>query len=340
MVDSLKNSYLDTSNMLKSKSMEFKNSIVDNTSKITEGIKKSFLSINDTTVIFGLVAVILVSMFIAYLLYYLITTRLFYNVKNVVPETKAPIVANVLTVIPVNIDKTNNGFRRSYTFWIYINDINQPENRYKHVLHLGDGTLLTDASPLIFLDSKENKLIIRFGKVKNDTFSDKPATRLSQLTDTTIRSFMKQGIVMPYIPLQRWVHIGIVVNEGSGGTTITTYVDGDVSKFKKSNETIEDFNINGKQFPIDNNVKTDYTQLQLNKSDKLVIGGNQNPEFGFSGLVSKFTSYNYDLNQKDIYNSYKEGPIDNLLLALGITNYGIRNPIYKKNNEVNEIIDK
>ena len=39
--------------------------------------------------------------------------------------------------------------------------------------------------------------------------------------------------------------------------------------------------------------------------------------------------YNYDLNDRDIYNDYNEGPIDNLLAKLGLGAYGIRSPVYK-----------
>ena len=35
-----------------------------------------------------------------------------------------------------------------------------------------------------------------------------------------------RGITIDYIPLQRWVHVGIVVNEDLNGGTITAYVDG------------------------------------------------------------------------------------------------------------------
>lgn len=35
-----------------------------------------------------------------------------------------------------------------------------------------------------------------------------------------------RGITIDYIPLQRWVHVGIVVNEDLNGGTITAYIDG------------------------------------------------------------------------------------------------------------------
>ena len=65
------------------------------------------------------------------------------------------------------------------------------------------------------------------------------------------------------------------------------------------------------------------TNVDLDKAGSLLVGGDKN---GFNGLVSKVTIHNYDLNSKDIYNSYSEGPIDGLLASLG---YGVRTPVYK-----------
>ena len=48
--------------------------------------------------------------------------------------------------------------------------------------------------------------------------------------------------------------------------------------------------------------------------------------FNLKRLLSKVGIHNYDLNSRDIYNIYSEGPIDGLFASLG---YGIRTPIYK-----------
>ena len=39
--------------------------------------------------------------------------------------------------------------------------------------------------------------------------------------------------------------------------------------------------------------------------------------------------FNYDLNDRDIYNNYNEGPIDGFLAKLGLGAYGVRSPIYR-----------
>jgi len=109
--------------------------------------------------------------------------------------------------------------------------------------------------------------------------------------------------------------IGIVVNENSNNGSITAYVDGDVSKIVSSND--------GEGFKISN--------LNLDKMGDLHTGGSFESYTGpgFSGLISKISMFNYDLNNKDIYDDYNKGPLDGLLASLGLANYGVRTPIYK-----------
>jgi len=55
-----------------------------------------------------------------------------------------------------------------------------------------------------------------------------------------------RGITVDYVPLQRWVHIGIVVNEDLNGGSITAYVDGQLQNQvnAQTSVTIKDPNIN------------------------------------------------------------------------------------------------
>ena len=344
---SLNDTFLDT-NYIKSKAVDVKNTITDTTVKATESIKKTFLQINDKTIIFGLLIVILISIIVAYGLYYLISVKLFYNIKNKVVETSTPIYGNVLTTIPVKFDNTSNGLRRSYMFWIYINDLNKGVNQYKHVLHVGDntGSDIRLQSPYIFLDKLENKLIVYISSTDSTIFaqvgtgssaSNMPIPSLNNLSGSNLNFILRRSIIIPYIPLQRWVHIGLVINESSSGIGITAYVDGDISNYSQSGDLLTTTKLNVSDEAsvyftatnVDRLKKIDYSNANLNKDGNLVIGGNQSPDYGFNGLISKFVTTNYDLNQRDIYNNYNEGPVNNLLLSLGIPNYGVRNPIYR-----------
>lgn len=303
----------------------FKDNVVNNTYKATEIAKDSFNKYaTNQNVIIGLFVVIILALFISYGLYYIITRNVFNITRYIVPETKVPVFGNQKTKIDLTFNFTNNGDRRSYTFWIYINDMNQFNGMYKHVLHISEDTSdLINMSPLIFLDNNENKMYVRFGlteKANDGAYSDNLKS-LSLISDTNLNNLLKSGICIPYIPLQRWVHIGIVVTTSANGGNITAYVDGDIAA-----------TISNDKYPIGTSgVAADFRGINLNKTGKLVIGGseNDNDGCGFSGLVSKFSTYNYDINQKDIYDDYNEGPIDSLFVKMGLGAYGFRNPIYK-----------
>jgi hypothetical protein len=215
-------------------------------------------------------------------------------------------------------------------FWIYINDITKfAGEQYRHIAHIGkDNKTIYDSSPYIILDKKSNKIYIRFAPSTDDT-GIKPLL-LNNFTENLIKTkFLKYenankhcGIEIPYIPVQRWVHVAFTVNDTRKGY-IYVYVDAELIKVYENGT---DFN--GTPFNFD------VSDLSLNnKGGNLYTGGNVNETLvgltGFSGLISKFTMYNNDLNQNDIYKEYNQGPFSGLLTSIGLNQYGIRNPIYK-----------
>lgn len=300
-----------------------RNTFSSTSSTLTSTVKQNYDSLfNSGYLYFGLVAVVIVCVLLAYLLYYLITTRLFLQVKVVAEETKTPVVCSEKRKLKFTYDKTGNGDRRTFTFWIYLHDMNKYKGMYKNVFNISETEEVVNImkpSPFIFLDKDNNRLYIRFSK---KGISDAVGARYSQLdTSGGLSEFMKQGIVVPYVPLQRWVHIAVVCNANSYKNYIYAYVDGDLVN---STSTGENDNILG-------GVK-DLRDLNLNVQGFLNIGGSPN-DFaegpGFSGLISKVTTYNYELNQRDIYDDYSGGPIGGILSRLGLSNYGVRSPIYK-----------
>jgi hypothetical protein len=279
---------------------------------------------NKITVIAGLVFVILVCFFVSLGLYYVISKMIFNQSKIIIPVTKTPIVCTKYTKYSItDYNDSGNGKRRSYTFWIYINDLTKYQGQYQHVFHIGEAGDITSGAPFVFLDKIQNRLYFRMAtvQIENDAFNRLNSSKLASvqnLTDTEKDTFMKQGIEIPYVPIQRWVHIAIVINENANGGTITAYVDGDISKIASTGDVIGSQSLN-----IQN--------LNLDKKGDLHVGGDGNTSLGpgFSGLISKITMFNYDLNDRDVYDNYNEGPLDGLLASLGLANYGIRSPIYR-----------
>jgi len=201
--------------------------------------------------------------------------------------------------------------------------MNKYADQYKNVLALSSDPNNFNpnlSSPHIFLDKTNNSMYIRFCKKNN------PDNKLcTNLNGNGLKQYMAQGIFIKYIPLQRWVHIAIVCNTDSFNTSLYAYVDGDLANTVVNEQ--KNIKLNGNVI-VD---KLDLNSINMNISGYLYVGSDNINRCGpgFSGLISNFKSFNYELNQKDIYNIYNKGPIDGLLARLGLASYGLRSPIYK-----------
>jgi hypothetical protein len=297
------------------------------TSKVSDGVSTVVNTANKTvdfytskfTVIAGLIFVILLSIFVSYGLYYIISSAIFNQSRLIIEGTKVPIICNIYSKYNITaFNKTGNGKRRSYTFWIYINDMNSYNGSYKHVWHIGKVDSIKTASPFVFLDSYQNKMYFRFAALSDDSFTNDTSS-VQNLSPSELLKFMQQGIEIPYVPLQRWVHIAVVINENANGGTVVAYVDGDIAKIVSSGE----LNAEGGSIKVSN--------LDLDNMGDLHVGGTFEGNIGpgFSGLICKIALFNYDLNDKDIYDDYNKGPLNGFLSSLGLANYGLRSPVYK-----------
>lgn len=283
--DAMTNVASNTTNKVK----EELSSAITNTTKI----------LSNPNVLYGLIAIIIVAIICVVLIYYFISKSVFNKKSLVVEKTKFPVKGYITSLLPADVPSSGNGSRRTYTFWIYVNDLNNSSGDIRHVWSIGDKKA-NENSPIVYIDSESNKLNISFAKSDN-------------LNNTIDQNYK---IKFDYLPLQRWVHIGIVVNDNYSGTTVTLYMDSEIVKSVTNGNTES-----GSELTANSNDWN--TNVDLDKSGSLLVGGDKN---GFNGLVSKVTIHNYDLNSKDIYNSYSEGPIDGLLASLG---YGVRTPVYK-----------
>jgi hypothetical protein len=329
-------------------------------SEVMEPVKKASSSVaekmaditgnkNIMTVFFGFLIVAIVVFIIAYVLYSYLMKKKIQSSKYLLPETKFPILGTEYTKVPGNnIPMSGNGKRMTIAFWIYINDIDKYKGIYRHIWHRGDKDI-NGSSPLIFLDKDSTKLHVRFNDINNPQvisitqpynhkreFTSGASTVMKYVdkeTDRIVYDLATHGITIDYIPLQRWVHVAVVINEEVNRGSIQAFLDGELVKSVESGKTtppIDFKEANGAN-------KSSYSQtyefqnLNLDKPGDVYIGGSlmESAGPGFSGLVSKITFVNHDLNIKDIYNMYIEGPIDNLASKLGLPAYGVRSPIYK-----------
>ena len=280
------------------------------------------LSANEN-IFYLIILLVIITIITGYFLYYIITDNVLYQQKVEVVGTEEPIICNELSYY--KIDKTlanSNGIKRTYGFWIYINDISKYNGSFRHIVHIGkDHRRIKNASPYIFLDKNSNKIHVRFAP-KDEPTAITETLALDDITDKetlltydNLEGRKSCGITINYVPIQRWVHVVIVVSDVNGGL-IYTYIDGELADIKTKDVELHELNFEniGNLF-----VGGSITNSQINTT-------------GFSGLISKFVIYNYDLNKNDVYKEYNKGPLNGLLSSIGIPNYGLRNPIYKINN--------
>lgn len=291
--------------------------------KGVESVKNVVTNLSSNSGAFiGLLVVIIVAIICSIVIYWIVTDNIFNKKSITIEKTKIPIKGFQDNSIPIlNMPISGNGFKRTYTFWLYLENMNTGKGMYKHVFHIGSDSEMITGSPYVFIDKDVNKLHIRFAK-KSPSANAFDINSLNDLNDTNFNTYMKQGVTLDYLPMQRWVHIGIVVHEtftdGAGGI-VNLYVDSELSSTTKTNDGTNPDSIQ--------EIK-DLDNLNLDKTGDLVVGGTGKSQnsFGFNGLLGKVKIFNYDLNSRDIYNDYSEGPIDSLLAALG---YGLRTPLYK-----------
>ena len=242
-----------------------------------------------------------------------------------------------------------NGQRLTMSFWMYVSDFSKNDGAYRHVMHIGQEDV-SSASPLVFLDRTKNRLIVWFARtdrapatplgtmLRSSNAKLNPTSTLPDSATNPTFDVNKHGIVIPYIPQQRWVHVAVVVDETVQATTITGYLDGEVVVQSTTGEAADDANgypvvAGANQYATataDSTSSKDFRMLNLSLSQgPLVTGGDvfSRGGIGFPGYVSRATFYNYELNAKDVLNLYHQGPY--AMPWLQRLGYGVRAPVYK-----------
>jgi hypothetical protein len=338
------------------------NAVKETADKIAEPVSAAAASISEklgvggdsniAMVFFGYLLLAVVVFVLAYVLYYYLAKKIVQSASYLLPETKTPILGTEFTKVLGNeIPLSGNGKRQTISFWIYVNDVERYKGIYRHIWHRG-GKEVNGASPLIFMDKSSNKIHVRFDDLTNpeaisiakpfvDTKKLKVVPvgggaeqevifKVSKPDESLMYDLATHGITIDYIPLQRWVHVAIVVNEEVNGGSIQAFLDGELVKSAEAGKTITVEFTDGTN---KKNVAQTYSfqNMNLDKPGDVYVGGSlmESSGPGFSGLVSKIYYANHDMNVKDIYNLYLQGPIDNLAAKLGMPAYGVRSPIYK-----------
>lgn len=245
----------------------------------------------------GLVVIVGIMFFV--IVYVLVFIFRQYNstALKTVTMVKKPIKAPSDRVLNISGDtglpKLNyiNGKEFSYSFWVYIE---------------GDNNRFTD----------QNKFILGRSETSSDmSQSASPLFELDKLENKMIVTLsttssgtdLRKTLTINYFPLQRWVNVVLVVDNNF----VQLFVDGelkevsDLSEFQNNSSIVKD--------PVGN----------------LYIGSSSTTP-SFDGYISKVQAFNYAVSIDHAKVIYKAGPLHKTVLSMiGISTYGIQNPIYR-----------
>lgn len=232
------------------------------------------------------------------------------------------------------------GREYSFAFWLYVDNFEQLVDTTSNapiqrlIFYRGNANDVTSANPVVMMDGKSNTLYFAvktqgtsldvgsnaklYNIIKNNYFLNP--------TITTTDPLMNKYIIIPvdYVPLQRWVHLTLCVDN----KVMTIYMDGEIYSVK----SVDEFK-SYRPPEIDSMGKTIDTNLIVDRTDgDLFIGKNGavGNKVSVNGYVGRVEFFNYAVPMDDVKKSYNKGPIPGGVLSwLGINNYGFRAPIYK-----------
>ena len=227
----------------------------------------------------------------------------------------------------LNSNKMPNTFARefTYSFWVYLRSINKivhEDDKYKLVFLRSEqdtDKYFKRANPIVYFDKNSNKLIIKIRTTDADN-----TTQTSSLPEDNISDDFHNDkciystLTVDYVPLKRWVNVIINVDNNR----VTLFVDGDIYQTILVNRKPE--GCNNDEFSESRVVSETAGTVKLGEQ-------NENNIYVPDGLISKLQFFNYSLKTpSDIRKIYDNGPVENqsFLQKFGITDYGLRNPVY------------
>jgi hypothetical protein len=212
--------------------------------------------------------------------------------------------------LPYKIDSqrlatTSRGQEFSYSFWIYLQEVQQVSEANKLIFSRNNtesnnfSAINTSANPIVMMDAKTNKMYIAMSTTNADGVT-------INMNSIPLPSSGFVVATIDYVPLQRWVHVIMVIKDGN----LMIFMDGDL------------YTIKGVQGV---NAPEGKRPLIRGTSGDVLVG---NPKNTIQGFMGKFQFYNYALSTKQIKNIYQAGPISKSWLAFfGMGNYKLQSPI-------------
>lgn len=236
----------------------------------------------------------------------------------------------LVVVKSAEIPSTLSGREYTYSLWLYMENIsNTTATNHNIIMYRGSTTDASTANPIMFMNANSNKMYIAIRTVgENNSFTNLDnliqnnwfISSNKNLTYKTANTY----IIIPidYVPLQRWVNVIFVIDN----KLISLYLDGELYSVKSCDEFKGSDN---------NTIGFVSTNVVVDKTDgDVIIGKNNSVNLSttMDGYIGKLEFFNYALNQNEVRSIYQNGPISKSWLSLlGITQYGVRSPVYKLN---------
>jgi hypothetical protein len=156
------------------------------------------------------------------------------------------------------------------------------------------------------------------------------STSVSTMDNVLSKNSMYAVSVVDYVPLQRWVNIAFSIQDA----ILTVFLDGDIYSVRSITDVQ---NMDPVNTTVSANTTTGSASAVNGRSfysssvGDMYIGDTKALVKGF---ISRVQYFNYALTQKDIQNVYASGPVKKSLLSfIGLTEYGVRSPVYKVSDE-------
>lgn len=303
-----------------------------------DATKNAFTSDKGPLIIIIAITVLLLVFVIIYITFALKSSSL--KGKELVKDPiRLDKVEQPLKIANGDIPATTVGREYSFAFWLYAEsydqliDSNTGDSVQRLIFYRGNANDVTAANPIVMMDGKSNKLHMIFKTqasvldgttnnnlnsiVKNNYFENKSIDSENLMSNKHII------MTIDYVPLQRWVQVvGVVDNK-----LVTMFMDGEIYSVKSVDE------FKASRVPeIDRLGRTVDYNLIIEKTDgDIYVGKNSvGQKTTLAGFLGRLEFFNYAVTLDDVRKSYSKGPIGKSWLSfLGISNYGMRAPIYK-----------
>ena len=239
-------------------------------------------------------------------------------------------LSSPLVVEAGDIPKPVVGREYTYSFWLYVDTFSQTSGVPKMIFYRG--TSIVDANPIVMMDGQNNSmyLVLRTqgSNLTNSAgidYTDRPQNILDRSyflkTGDTANTHKHMIITIDYVPMQRWIHVTMVVDN----KLVTTFIDGEIYSVK----TTDEYKMLKEPERDQRGNTVDYN-LIIEKTEGAVNVGKFGTAVPPGSYLSNLEFFNYAISINDVKRIYKNGPFSkNFLAMLGISSYGVRSPVYK-----------